>query len=246
MIRVTLEALDRLVRQLKRPPFNFFEAPRPDQLRTGYGPVPGQEDPAKAQKESLHQLGTLLDQTAEALRFLKTLYDCGIMELAERVPAGSVAPVSALTFENLVTTPLGRDRAHELTSALLNGQIAKGVPLHALLSTLGEACPSFVKEHDRQIFKASELLAHAKVTTNRANPLREAVALLRQAAGHISASKLASICQEIANLRYHASAVDLCLRCANEADPTGDAVRYYAEGRPAGVPFLLLVFITFR
>lgn len=93
------------------------------------------------------------------------------------------------------------------------------------------------------LVKASEILQNARESSllnEREAMLRESLHMFRRVVNIISESKLASICAEYAQLKFHPGAVDLALHCAQEADPNDVASQYAKDGRPAGDPRLPL------
>lgn len=92
----------------------------------------------KAEQTSLNGLRLLLTQSVEALSFILLLIDYKISDIIASCQPATQQALLKLTYQDLLTTQVGRDTARSLVSAIINQQIGRQLSVRSYLTVLGD------------------------------------------------------------------------------------------------------------
>lgn len=186
---------------------------------------------------SVHGLKTLLKQSIEAISFVLLLADYRLPDIVAKCSPETQQALSALTFQDLLTSQNGREVARQLVTALIELQIGAELSIDTLSSILQQRCGTFVQPGDVVLYKAQEALQRAEKTRDpleRSEQLAESLRLFGRATDSAPRSvypQLPEITSRYRALKDIRGAIELPLRVATEIDPNDKAGDYIRDGR---------------
>ena len=192
-----------------------------------------------AEHRALHSLVSLISNIIEGISFVQMLFDERMDEIVLSLSNESRQQVRNLTYENLFSTPSGKDIAKELVKAIVNRNILNGANVDTVADALRRRCGSFCSAGDVIIFKAQEQLKRAAEagcnTELGRNLLNESLRLFKEVAEALSFEQLHSAVEQYVRMEFYAGAIELALNLARELDKENRALIWIQNGRPQEV-----------
>jgi nuclear pore complex protein Nup155 len=190
----------------------------------------------QAEHRILGALMTTISNTVEGIAFLIQLFEQPVDEIFASLPEASRDRFKTLRYEQLFTTPEGKELAKELVKAIVNRSIAAGSNVDSVADALRRRCGSFCSADDVIIFKAQEHLqkateAGAETAAGR-NMLNESLKLFERVAGSLPTEYLQAAVDQYMTMSFFAGAIQLALTVAQQRDRANRALAWIRDGRP--------------
>jgi nuclear pore complex protein Nup155 len=155
----------------------------------------------------------------EALNFVQVLVDRGLSEVVSSLPRHDKDSLVTLTYEGLVTQPLGRDLVRNLITCMINRDIREHREVDHIAQELRRRCPSFFSADELLLHKAKESLERARRLPpgdEQETELQFSLVNFKKVVRIIDLETLASMMEKYMDphLRRHPAAADLALACA--------------------------------
>lgn len=154
----------------------------------------------------------------------KILCEHQIQNLIQAIPKEQQSILSVSIFRDLILFRL--DICALLIVALINSYLNDNASLGSISSKLRDVCPSLYRHEDAVSHKATEILLlskHSQDSEDKAEKLRTALSLCKDAAPHLP---LSSICQQFIATEFYEGVIELCVTCASKLDPNDAALHY--------------------
>ncbi|KAK7064289.1 nucleoporin [Favolaschia claudopus] len=189
----------------------------------------------KAEQISVSELLALSTRIIEALSFVLLLNDYKLGELVAKCDSETVKTITALTFQDLITTQNGMTISRALVNVVIDQQIGQQISVDTISEVLQHRCGSFCSTDDVMLYKAKENIRKAVETrspTERQNWLAESLRLFIKGVRILEFDKLREICGDYQQLNYARGAIELPLTCAHVVDADNIGLQCWASGQP--------------